>query len=92
MRVSQTQEKRLKKLSEAFKPGPDWVITAMFSDGRTKQMSAKQYARVKLENPKDVCVIDRKVTGRLDELQAYLDMVRDLAMQSDDTEEDILII
>lgn len=91
MRVSQTKEKRLRELEKRFKPSPNWVITAKFETGRIKRMSAREYAKVKMKNPKGVQVIDRKITGNVEELKAYLDLTRDLAFLYDDSNEEELL-
>lgn len=91
MRVSQTKEKRLRALEKRFKPSPDWVVTAKFKNGRIKQMSAREYAKVKTRNPKGVHVVDRKITGNVEELKAYLNLTRDLAFLYDDSNEEELL-
>ncbi len=82
---------RVKALEVRFIPPEPWRITAQFADGHTEIMSASEYRKVKEQQPQKVHVIDRVITGNLRELDSWLAMVKFIASQAfnDDEEQDI---
>ena len=82
---------RVKALEERFIPPEPWKITVEYSDGRIAEMSASEYRKVKEQQPQKVHVIDRVITGNLRELDSWLAMVKFIASQAfnDDEEQDI---
>ena len=81
---------RVKALEVRFIPPEPWRITAQFADGHTEIMSASEYRKVKEQQPQKVHVIDRVITGNLRELDNWLAMVKVVASQAfNDEEQDI---
>lgn len=82
---------RVKALEVRFVPPEPWRITAQFADGHTEIMTASEYRKVKELQPQKVHVIDRVITGNLRELDSWLAMVKFIASQAfnDDEEQDI---
>ena len=82
---------RVKALEARFVPPEPWRITAQFADGHTEIMTASEYRTVKELQPQKVRVIDRAITGNLRELDSWLAMVKFIASQAfnDDEEQDI---
>ena len=82
---------RVKALEVRFIPPEPWRITAQFADGHTEIMSASEYRKTKELQPQKVHVIDRVITGNLRELDSWLAMVKFIASQAfnDDEEQDI---
>lgn len=81
---------RVKALEVRFIPPEPWRITAQFADGHTEIMTASEYRKVKELQPQKVHVIDRVITGNLRELDSWLAMVKFIASQAfNDEEQDI---
>ena len=81
---------RVKALEVRFIPPEPWRITAQFADGHTEIMTASEYRKVKELQPQKVHVIDRVITGNLRELDSWLAMVKFIASQAfNDDEQDI---
>ena len=81
---------RVKALEVRFIPPEPWRITAQFADGHTEIMSASEYRKTKELQPQKVHVIDRVITGNLRELDSWLAMVKFIASQAfNDDEQDI---
>ena len=81
---------RVKALEVRFIPPEPWRITAQFADGHTEIMSASEYRKTKELQPQKVHVIDRVITGNLRELDSWLAMVKFIASQAfNDEEQDI---
>ena len=72
-------EERLTALELRFIPPEPWTITAQFSDGHIEQMNAETYKQIKLDDPDNVFIIDRRITNNLRELKNWLDLVYELA-------------
>lgn len=72
-------EERLSALELRFIPPEPWTITARYSDGHIEQMDMETYKRIKLDDPDNVIVIDRRITNNLRELKNWLDLVYELA-------------
>lgn len=72
-------EERLTSLELRLLPPEPWIITACYSDGREIHVDAETYKRIKLNDPKNIFVTDRRLTGSLKELSAWLDMIYELA-------------
>lgn len=72
-------EERLTALELRFVPPEPWTITAKYSDGHIEQMNAETYKQIKLDDPDNVFVIDRRITNNLRELKNWLDLVYELA-------------
>lgn len=72
-------EERLTALELRFIPPEPWTITARYSDGHIEQMDMETYKRIKLDDPDNVFVIDRRITNNLRELKNWLDLVYELA-------------
>ncbi len=88
MKISKNQITRLDTLERLYTPGPEWTITARFKkDGAVKTMSAREYRQVKLWNPSEVEIVDWKPSRNLQELQAWLSMISELAALSEKEEE-----
>ena len=83
--------RRVSRLEKAMIPPEPWRITAQFADGHTEIMSASEYRKTKELQPQKVHVIDRVITGNLRELDNWLAMVKVVASQAfnDDEEQDI---
>ena len=83
--------RRVSRLEKAMIPPEPWRITAQFADGHTEIMTASEYRKVKELQPQKVHVIDRVITGNLRELDSWLAMVKFIASQAfnDDEEQDI---
>lgn len=82
-------EERLSALELRFVPPEPWTITARYSDGRVEQIDAETYKRIKLDDPGNVFVIDRRITNNLRELKNWLDMVYELAAVNPNEEMEI---
>ena len=72
-------EERLSALELRFITPEKWTITARYSDGHIEQMDAETYKRIKLADPDNVFIIDRRITNNLRELKNWLDLVYELA-------------
>lgn len=72
-------EERLSALELRFVPPEPWTITARYSDGHIEQMNAETYKQIKLDDPDNVFIIDRRITNNLRELKNWLDLVYELA-------------
>lgn len=71
--------RRVSRLERAMVPPEPWRITAQYADGHTEIMTAREYRKVKETCLHDVHVIDRTISGNLDELDDWLQMVRFVA-------------
>ena len=80
---------RVKALEVRFIPPEPWRITAQFADGHTEIMSASEYRKTKELQPQKVRVIDRAITGNLRELDNWLAMVKVVASQAFNDEEEL---
>lgn len=72
-------EERLTALELRFIPPEPWTVTARYSDGHIEQMDMETYKRIKLDDPDNVFIIDRRITNNLRELKNWLDLVYELA-------------
>ena len=72
-------EGRLTALELRFIPPEPWTVTARYSDGHIEQMDMETYKRIKLDDPDNVFIIDRRITNNLRELKNWLDLVYELA-------------
>lgn len=82
-------EERLTALELRFVPPEKWTITARYSDGHIEQMDAETYKRIKLADPDNVFIIDRRITNNLRELKNWLDLVYELAAVNPNEEMEI---
>ena len=82
-------EERLSALELRFIPPEPWTITARYSDGHIEQMNAETYKQIKLDDPDNVFVIDRRITNNLRELKNWLDLVYELAAVNPNEEMEI---
>lgn len=82
-------EERLTALELRFIPPEPWTVTARYSDGHIKQMDAETYKRIKLADPDNVFIIDRRITNNLRELKNWLDLVYELAAVNPNEEMEI---
>ena len=82
-------EERLTALELRFVPPEPWTITAKYSDGHIEQMNAETYKQIKLDDPDNVFVIDRRITNNLRELKNWLDLVYELAAVNPNEEMEI---
>lgn len=71
--------RRVSRLERAMVPPEPWRITAQYADVHTEIMTAREYRKVKETCLHDVHVIDRTISGNLDELDDWLQMVRFVA-------------
>ena len=82
-------EERLTALELRFIPPEPWTVTARYSDGHIEQMDAETYKRIKLADPDNVFIIDRRITNNLRELKNWLDLVYELAAVNPNEEMEI---
>lgn len=82
-------EERLSALELRFIPPEPWTITARYSDGHIEQMNAETYKQIKLDDPDNVFIIDRRITNNLRELKNWLDLVYELAAVNPNEEMEI---
>ena len=71
--------RRVSRLEKAMIPPAPWRITAQFADGHTEIMTAREYRKAKEVYLHDIHVVDRTISGNLDELDDWLQMVRFVA-------------
>lgn len=67
--------RRVSRLERAMVPPEPWRITAQYADGHTEIMTAREYRKAKEASLHDIHVIDRTISGNLDELDDWLQMV-----------------
>lgn len=82
-------EERLTALELRFIPPEPWTVTARYSDGHIEQMDMETYKRIKLDDPDNVFIIDRRITNNLRELKNWLDLVYELAAVNPNEEMEI---
>lgn len=71
--------RRVSRLERALVPPEPWRITIEYADGSVGVVSAREYRKIKEKYLHDVHVIDRTISGNLDELDDWLQMVRFVA-------------
>lgn len=71
--------RRVSRLERVMVPPEPWRITAQYADGHTEIMTAREYRKAKEASLHDIHVIDRTISGNLDELDDWLQMVRFVA-------------
>ena len=81
--------RRVSRLERALVPPEPWRITIEYADGSVGVVSAREYRKIKEKYLHDVHVTDRTISGNLDELDDWLQMVRFVASLdfSDDKEQ-----
>ena len=67
--------RRVSRLERALVPPEPWRITIEYADGSVGVVSAREYRKIKEKYLHDVHVIDRTISGNLDELDDWLQMV-----------------
>ena len=71
--------RRVSRLERALVPPEPWRINIEYADGSVGVVSAREYRKIKEKYLHDVHVIDRTISGNLDELDDWLQMVRFVA-------------
>ena len=71
--------RRVSRLERALVPPEPWRITIEYADGSVGVVSAREYRKIKEKYLHDVHVTDRTISGNLDELDDWLQMVRFVA-------------
>ena len=87
-------KRRLSALEKILVPPDNWEITAEFSDGHTSKMSAREFLKLKKQDPAAVRIVDRHITGNLKELDAYLEAAVVMAeyVQNNDVSDEVIYI